>query len=218
MIPEILPESLADAKWHLLGAPASIRDLKTVTDRDRLLIQALSLAGILLCLTILLREVALPLEFVGLAGLNFLASLGMTYAVFWLLSPDEFAGLDWQVPTVLFVVLVALSAQSYWMLLARIREEQELHGQTQGLFSALERTGGLFLGSGLVTAGVFASFLAGTLVGLKQFGFALAAGMAFDALVVRPLLIPACLWLRSEDVGENTLPAPPEGEVVMTKP
>jgi RND superfamily putative drug exporter len=218
MIPEILPASLAGAHWHLLGAPASIRDLKTVTDRDRLLIQALSLAAIFACLALLLGELAMPLEFVGLAGLNFLASLGMTYAVFWLLSPDDFAGLDWQVPTVLFVVLVTLSAQSYWMLLARIRQEQELHGPMQGLHSALERTGGLFLASGLIAAGVFASFLAGTLVGLKQFGFALAAGMAFDALVVRPLLIPACLWLRSEEAAAKTLPAPPEGEVVMTKP
>lgn len=216
-IPKLLPPALAEAKWHLLGAPASIRDMKTVTDRDRLLIQSLTLAGIFLCLAFLLRELALPLELVGVAGLNFLASLGMTYSMFWILDPEGFTGLDWQVPTVLFVVLVSLSAQNYWTLLARIREEQQRLGAQEGMHSALERTGSLFLASGLIAAGIFASFLAGTLVGLKQFGFALACGMIFDALVARPLLIPACLWMRSQ-AAEESLPAPPEGEVLMTKP
>ncbi len=118
-IPELLPRELAEANWHLLAHPASIRDLKTITDRDRLLIQTLTILGIFVCLSILLRELALPVELVGLAGLNFLASLGMTYAVFWLLNPSGFDGLDWQVPSVLFVVLVSLSAQNYWMLLAQ---------------------------------------------------------------------------------------------------
>lgn len=216
-IPKLLPDSLAEAEWHLLGGPASIRDLKAVTDRDRLLIQSLTLLGIFLCLAYLLREIALPLELVGLAGLNFLASLGMAYSVFWLLDPEGFVGLDWQVPTVLFVVLVSLSAQNYWMLVARIREEQSQLGRTEGLLSALERTGSLFVASGLIASGLFASFLAGTLVGLKQFGFGLAAGMMFDALVIRPLLIPACLWLRSKDAAQESLPSRPAGQVLMTK-
>jgi uncharacterized membrane protein YdfJ with MMPL/SSD domain len=63
-----------------------------------------------------------------------------------------------------------------------------------------------------------AAFLAGSLVSLKQFGFALASGMMFDALVIRPLLIPAGLWMRAQPAAKESLPAPPAGEVLMTKP
>ncbi len=42
-------------------------------------------------------------------------------------------------------------------------------------------------------AGTFSSLLFGTLLGLKQLGFALAFGVFLDTFIVRPLLVPS--WL-----------------------
>jgi uncharacterized membrane protein YdfJ with MMPL/SSD domain len=113
---------------------------------------------------------------------------------------------------------MTLAAQNYWMLLAGTREDQREHGSPEGLCSALERTGSLFLGSGLIVAGMFASFMAGSLVGLKQLGFALTCGMLLDAVVIRPLLIPACLLMKSQkSAAPKPQPNSPAGEVLLTK-
>ncbi len=194
-LPDLLPRELAGGDWHLLGAPASIRDLKTVTDRDRAWIYGLVLASVFAGLLLLVRRALISAAIVLVLGLGFLATLGATYAVFWAWNPAEFDGLDWKVPTLLFVIMTAWGTWGTWMLLARVREEQDRHGRTEGLMRALERTGGVFWGSGLIAAGVFAALMGGSLVALEQLGFALACGVLLEAFVIRPFLIPAGLLL-----------------------
>ena len=75
-LPDLLPPELAGAKWHLLGAPASIRDLKTVTDRDRAWIYGLVLVSVFAGLLVLVRRVLISAALVIVTGLGFLASLG----------------------------------------------------------------------------------------------------------------------------------------------
>ncbi len=207
-LPELLPSELAGAKWHLMGAPASIRDLKTVTDRDRALVYGLVLAGVFAGLLFLVRRVAVAAGLTITGGLCFLTALGATYAATWAWNPAEFDGLDWKVPTLLFVILMAFGVQGAWVLLARLDEEQQQHGHREGLLRALECTGSLCLGGGFLVAGVFASMMSGSLVGLEQLGFALASGILLDALIIRPLLIPAGLLVVSQNFTQSELPSP----------
>ena len=94
------------------------------------------------------------------------------------------------------------------MLLARIREEQQRQARAEGLRRALEQTGSVFWGSGLIVAGVFAALMGGSLVALEQLGFALACGVLLDAFLLRPFLIPAGLLLASQMFEQTATRSP----------
>ena len=192
-IPNILPPELADAELSYVGPTPSIRDLKLVTDSDQIRIDILVLAGVFLILVLLLRKPAISAYLIASVFFSYLATLGVTYALFWFLSPGEFAGLDWKVPMFLFTILIAVGEDYNIFLMTRIEEEQEVYGPVQGVTRALEKTGSIISSCGIIMAGTFSSLLAGTLVGMHQLGFALAFGVLLDTFVVRPVLVPA--WL-----------------------
>ncbi len=181
-----------------LGPTPSIRDLKIVTDRDQIRVNILVLAGVFLILVVLLRKPAISLYLIASVFFSYLATLGVTFALFWFLDGSEFSGLDWKVPMFLFTILIAVGEDYNIFLMTRIEEEQERHGLVQGVVVALQKTGSIISSCGIIMAGTFSSLLAGTLVGLHQLGFALAFGVLLDTFVVRPILVPAYLILLYE--------------------
>tara|TARA_R110002072_G_scaffold302999_2_gene491054 strand:+ start:483 stop:3152 length:2670 start_codon:yes stop_codon:yes gene_type:complete len=189
-----------DAKLNVygIGPTASIRDLKTVTDRDQRVVDSLVLMGIFLILVALLRQVTIPVYLIISVFFSYLVTLGATFAFFYALDPAGFAGLDWKVPTFLFTILIAVGEDYNIFLMTRIREEQITHGPVKGVAIALTRTGSIISSCGIIMAGTFSSLLAGTLAGMHQLGFALAFGVLLDTFVVRPILVPAFLVLYYE--------------------
>ena len=178
-----------------LGPTASIRDLKAVTDRDQIRIDILVLGSVFLILMVLLRRLTISLYLIISVFFSYLVTLGTTFAVFWAMDPDGFTGLDWKVPMFLFTILIAVGEDYNIFLMTRIDEEQRLHGKTDGVISALQKTGSIISSCGIIMAGTFCSLMAGSLVGLHQLGFALAFGVLLDTFVVRPILVPAFLVL-----------------------
>lgn len=185
----------AGMKVFTLGPTASIRDLKAVTDRDQIRIDILVLGGVFLILMALLRRLTISLYLIVSVFFSYLVTLGMTFAVYWLMNPSGFAGLDWKVPMFLFTILIAVGEDYNIFLMTRIDEEQRRHGPVVGVIVALQKTGSIISSCGIIMAGTFCSLLAGSLVGLHQLGFALAFGVLLDTFVVRPILVPAFLVL-----------------------
>jgi RND superfamily putative drug exporter len=214
----------AGLKVFTLGPTASIRDLKIVTDSDQIRINSLVLGGVFLILIVLLTHPTVSKLFAGRAPdtrvvtlrqelasrfsitvylivsvfFSYLVTLGVTFVVFWGMDPAGFGGLDWKVPMFLFTILIAVGEDYNIFLMTRIDEEQHLHGRTEGVISALQKTGSIISSCGIIMAGTFCSLLAGSLVGLHQLGFALAFGVLLDTFVVRPILVPAFLVLLHE--------------------
>lgn len=180
---------------HAIGATASLKDLKTTTDRDAIVVDALVLLGVFGILVWLLGQFVVSVYLIVSVLFSYLVTLGVTFAFFWAIDPSGFAGLDWKVPTFLFTILIAVGEDYNIFLMTRIQEEQVIHGRTLGVPIALTKTGSIISSCGIIMAGTFCSLMAGTLVGMHQLGFALAFGVLLDTFVVRPILVPAFLIL-----------------------
>ena len=189
------PELRQGTQLYFIGSTASIRDLKAVTNSDQVRIDVLVIIGVYLVLIALLRRPAISAYLIVSVFFSYLVTLGATFAVFWMLDPSGFAGLDWKVPIFLFTILIAVGEDYNIYLITRIDEEQAEHGPLEGITQALTKTGGIISGCGIIMAGTFSSLIVGSLTGMHQLGFALAFGVLLDTFVVRPILVPAYLML-----------------------
>jgi RND superfamily putative drug exporter len=104
-------------------------------------------------------------------------------------------GLDWKVPNFLFSLLVAVGVDYNVFLMARLREDSATLGLRAGIVRAIGQTGRLISPAAAITACSCAAFLTSPLDSLRHLGFALAVGIAVDALLIRPVLVPCGHWL-----------------------
>src|SRR5207247_8335264 len=81
-------------------------------------------------------------------------------------------------------------------LVSRMREEWDRSGDNEGAVAAgLAKTGRLVTAAGLIMFAAFMGFVAGSVVGLQQFGFGLAAAILIDVTIIRALLVPSAMKL-----------------------
>jgi RND superfamily putative drug exporter len=125
--------------------------------------------------------------------LTYLFALGVTHLIFvtWLGAE----GLDWKVAYFLFVLLVAVGVDYNVFLMTRLHEEAEALGLRAGTIRAIAQTGGLISSAAAITACSFAALIISPLSSLRQLGVALVVGIAIDATLVRPILVPCGQWL-----------------------
>ena len=103
------------------------------------------------------------------------------------------------IPLMIFAFLYGLSMDYEVFMLTRMREAYDETGNTnQAISLGLARTGKLVTSAALVL--MFAFFVLSTSPGtdIKQFGIGLAAGIIFDATVIRALLVPSIMRLMGK--------------------
>ncbi len=147
------------------------------------------------------RSVVLPLKAIVLNLLSIGAAYGLTVVVFkWgageplgLLSYDQIEG--W-IPVMVFAMLFGLSMDYEVFLVSRMREEWDSGASNEeAVVAGLVKTGRLVTSAGLIMFAAFMGFVAGSIIGLQQFGFALAAAILIDVTIVRALLVPSAMKL-----------------------
>jgi uncharacterized membrane protein YdfJ with MMPL/SSD domain len=147
------------------------------------------------------RSVVLPLKAIVLNLLSIGAAYGLLVVVFkW--GAGEWAGLiaydqiEGWIPVFLFAMLFGLSMDYEVFLVSRMREEWD-EGATNAdaVVLGLTKTGRLVTAAGLIMFAAFMGFVAGSVVGLQQFGFGLAAAILIDVTIVRALLVPSAMTL-----------------------
>jgi RND superfamily putative drug exporter len=178
----------------IVGGPSAEHlDTDVTTKRDQKLVIPLVLAVILIILGLLLRAVAAPMILMATVIVSFAAAFGGSVFIF-----DKilgFKGIDYSVPLLAFMFLVALGVDYNIFLTHRAREETVRLGTRQGMLKALSATGGVITSAGLVLAATFAVLVSLPMVMLVELGFLVAFGVLLDALLVRSVLVPALTLL-----------------------
>ncbi len=184
------------ARALVTGPNALAHDTRVVTSRDQYKTWLIVPIGVFLILLLSLRDVPACINLVVTMVLTYSFAMGLTHIVFVLWLGAE--GIDWKVPYFLFVLLVAVGVDYNVFLMSRMQEEVKSLGLRSGITRAVSQTGGLISSAAAITAASFASFLTSPLGSIRQLGFALVVGIAIDALLVRPVLVPCGQWLLSK--------------------
>ena len=100
------------------------------------------------------------------------------------------------IPLMVFAFLFGLSMDYEVFILARMREEFDRGGSTDGaVVRGIGRTGRLVTSAALILFLAFVSMSSGPQTDVKVFATGLAAGILLDATIIRALLVPAIVSL-----------------------
>jgi RND superfamily putative drug exporter len=170
-------------------------DINQTTNSDLKKIIPIVLLVIAILLAILLRSLVAPWYLIASVALSYLASLGFSMILFvHILGQD---GLNFVLPFLMFVFVMALGEDYNILVMSRIREEAH---NTRSLFGAVTKamgvTGTTVTSAGLILAGTFTILgLVGGNEQVQQIGFGIAFGILLDTFFVRTLLIPSVVVL-----------------------
>ena len=127
----------------------------------------------------------------------FIFQMGNGSEAIWNVHPTD-AIISW-IPLMIFAFLYGLSMDYEVFMVSRMREAYDETGDTKTAIAlGLARTGKLVTSAALVL--MFAFFVLSTSPGVdvKQFGIGLAAGIIFDATVIRALLVPSIMQIAGD--------------------
>jgi RND superfamily putative drug exporter len=177
------------ATTYVGGSSAEFADVQTTISSDFTRVAAITIIGILIVLVLLLRALAAPVYLVLTVLLSYSASLSLS--AFLLQHVFGEPGLNYFIPLMVFVLLVALGSDYNIFLMSRVREESATRPLRPGIRIASARTGTVITSAGLILAGTFGALVTSPLQLLFQVGVTVALGVLIDTFVVRSLLVPA---------------------------
>jgi RND superfamily putative drug exporter len=203
VLPSVEPALGDEAKATLAGVSPEDRDFVHAVYGKFGYVLAFVILLTFLLLMRAFRSVVLPLKAVILNLISLGAAYGIIVFVFqWGHGSDAIWGvpgtnaiISW-IPLMIFAFLYGLSMDYEVFMLTRMREEyDQVHDTKKAVELGLARTGKLITSAALVL--MFAFFVLSSSPGtdIKQFGIGLAAGVIFDATVIRTLLVPSLVVL-----------------------
>ncbi len=146
------------------------------------------------------RSLLLPLKAVLLNLLSVAASYGVLVVVFRfgvgkdVLGLYQFPQIEGWIPIFLFAMLFGLSMDYEVFLVSRMREAwDETQDNARAVAIGLERTGRIITAAAVIMVAAFCGFMAGSIVGLQEFGAGLAVAIFLDATIVRAVMVPSLM-------------------------
>ena len=179
--------ALAGADVYITGSAPFNVNLHDLSQADFWLVATVALIAVLIILIVMLRSLVAPVFLVASVVLSYAASMGLGVLVW-----QELLGhkLDWTVPSIAFVMLVAVGADYNLLLMKRIQEESP-DGSAAGIGRALALTGGVITAAGIIFAASMFAMMTAEAVGLAQTGFVIGMGLLIDTFIVRTFIVPS---------------------------
>jgi RND superfamily putative drug exporter len=179
----------ATARAYVGGSSAEFADVQETISADFLRVAAITILGILIVLILLLRALVAPIYLVLTVLLSYVTSLSLSALILHYVFGQT--GINYFIPLMVFVLLVALGSDYNIFLMSRVREESSSRDLRPGIRIASARTGTVITSAGLILAGTFGALVSSPLQLLFQVGLTVALGVLIDTFIVRSLLVPA---------------------------
>jgi RND superfamily putative drug exporter len=189
-----------------LGGPAAVdRDFIHAVYGNFAYVLAFVLIFTLILLTRAFRSLVLPIK----AAILNLVSLGGAYGIVVFIFQKGHGSSLWNItatqaipawiPLMIFAFLFGLSMDYEVFMLTRMREAYDETGSTdRAIELGLARTGKLVTSAALILMFAFLVLSSSPGFEIKEFAIGLAAGIIFDATVIRALLVPALMKLLGD--------------------
>jgi putative drug exporter of the RND superfamily len=198
-------DALTGTAATLGGVPAVDRDFVHAVYGNFPYVLAFVLALTLILLARAFRSIVLPIKAALLNLLSLAAAFGIVVFIFqeghgssiWNITATQ-AITAW-IPLMIFAFLYGLSMDYEVFMLSRMREAYDETGSTnRAIELGLARTGKLVTSAALILMFAFLVLSSSPGFEIKEFAIGLAAGIIFDATVIRALLVPALMRLLGE--------------------
>ncbi|UJA21694.1 MMPL family transporter [Thermoleophilia bacterium SCSIO 60948] len=203
------------------GQTSAFVDVRSAINRDYRVVFPVAAALILLILVALLRSLVAPLYLLASVALGFAATLGATVAVFQGLGGEP--GLNFALPLILYLFVVAIGTDYNILMTARLREEyKEGLDPRRAADMSVEHTAPTVWAAGVILAGTFASLILTGIGALVEMGFAVSIGIVLSAFVMAAAFVPSVAALVGRRIwwpghqGDPTAPA--EREALADRP
>jgi putative drug exporter of the RND superfamily len=198
-------DSLRGTTATLGGVPAVDRDFVHAVYGNFPYVLAFVLVLTLVLLTRAFRSIVLPIKAAILNLVSLGAAFGIVVFIFqmghgsslWNITATQ-AITAW-IPLMIFAFLFGLSMDYEVFMLTRMREAYDETGSTDHAIElGLARTGKLVTSAALILMFAFLVLSSSPGFEIKEFAIGLAAGIIFDATVIRALLVPALMRLLGD--------------------
>ena len=200
----------ASKVWvDVAGETPLYADTRSLRLRDFRVVAIAAIGLIYLILVWLIRSPVQSVILVAATMLTYLTAYGATALMFNLWYGLD--GLGRQVNFLLFIIILSLGQDYNIFVVMRIREELRDRPLREAVETAVCKTGRVVSSCGVIMAAAFGSMLAGSLILMKEFAVAFALGILIDTFIVRPLLVPALIFLLYR------LRRSPAGDASMTR-
>ncbi len=148
------------------------------------------------------RSIVIPITAAVMNLISIAAAYGILTAVFQhgvlgsLFGVSRTGPVESFIPVMMFAILFGLSMDYEIFLLTRIHEEWLHTGDNKlAVRNGLAATGKTITAAAFIMLLVFASFILGGQLIIKEFGLGLAAGVAVDAIIIRMAVVPSVMFL-----------------------
>lgn len=171
------------------GQTATFVDIRTQLGADTRLVIPVAFAIIAVILALLLGALVAPLNLLACVALAFAATLGAVVLVF--LHGLGYSGIDFTIPMVLYLFVVAIGTDYNILIASRLREEfRNGFSARESARIAIANDGPTVAAAGIILALTFASLMLAGIANLTELGFGVAVGIIISAYGMAPLLVP----------------------------